>query len=162
MDIANTRDRIWLNMHNTERMAKYFSRRSRQLEKKHNWLTFPLILIPALAIFVLQLEWQYKFEASSIILLIAAVLELTLLHFGSGQDVKAAKYMSNQSAKLSNDWKKLWIDQGRDNIVEWIEMLEGQTDQITSESVSYKEKLNEECFEEVEYEFAYKFGEQGA
>lgn len=158
MDMADTRDRIWLNMHNTERMARYFSRRSQQLKMRHKLLTFPVALIPVVAIVVLQFEWQSKYLASSIILLVAAVLELALLHFGSGNDVKAARFMGNQAARLAEDWRRLWIDQKRENIVQWVEVLERQTSQITSEGVSYDEKLNEECFEEVEYEFAYKFG----
>ena len=72
--------------------------------------------------------------------------------------MKAAKIIGNQSARLAEDWRLFWIDQERNNIVQWIESLERQTVQITAEGVSYKEGLNDECFEEVEHEFSYKFG----
>ena len=158
MEMRNPRDRIWLNMHNTERMARYFSRRSEQLEMRHKMLTFPIALIPIVAIAILQFEWESKYLAASVILLIAAVLELALIHFGSGGDVKAAKIMGNQAARLAEEWRRLWVDQRRDSLVQWIELLEGQTSQITAEGISYRKRLNDECFEEVEYEFAYKFG----
>lgn len=157
MDTRNPRDRIWLHMHDTERMTRYYSQRSRQLDNKHKLLTYPVALLPVLAIFVLQTEWDQKYLTASLVLLVAAAVELALLHFGTGGDIKAAKIMANQTARLAEEWRRLWIDQRRDNIVQWIELLEGQTEQITSESISYKEKLNQKCFDEVEHEFAYKF-----
>ena len=157
MDVSNPRDRIWLNMHNTERMARYFSRRSRQLELRHKTFTFFVAVIPVIAIAILQLDWENKHVVASGVLTAAAVIEIALIHFGSGGDVKAAKVIGNQAARLAEDWRLLWIDQGRNNIVQWIESLERQTVQITAEGVSYKEDLNDECFEEVEHEFSYKF-----
>lgn len=158
MDVSNPRDRIWLNMHNTERMARYFSRRSSQLEMRHKIFTFFVAVIPVIAIAILQLDLEGKYWLASGVLVVAAVIEIALIHFGSGGDVKAAKIIGNQAARLAEDWRLLWIDQKRDNIVQWIELLERQTVQITAEGVSYREELNDECFEEVEHEFSYKFG----
>ena len=163
MSIQNPRNRIWDNLRNTERMALYYSKRSRQLEKDHKWLTFPNALIPVVAVFVSQQAWESRFWIASIILFAGAVLQLALLHFGSGGDVKAAKIMGNLNAELAQHWKKLWIEQKHINITLQIEMLESIGNQTTTEPIAHhtrkgENRLNTQCAKDVNHALSIQYG----
>lgn len=167
MDIRRPRDRIWDNLRETERLKRYYSRRSRQLDLQHKWLTFPIAAIPVLAVVILQGEGQNRHLTASYMVIIAAILELALLHFGSGGDVKAAKIMGNQTTALAKQWRNLWFNQDRDDIMKWIEAMELLTDRAIDEPISHfkfrgKNYLDIKCAEEVNDVLVRKFGGQEA
>ena len=163
MDMRKPRDRIWRNMLNAKRLSLYYSRRTQQLEKRHKLITFSIALIPVIAIALLQLEWEFKYVAAAALLFVAAVVEVAVIHFGSGGDVKAAKIMANQTTEIAYQWSQLWIDQNRDDIMRWIEMLERATQTITTESISHQKRkgenhLDTQCAEDAKHELTLLFG----
>ena len=158
MDMRTPRDRIWYHMHNTERMSRYYARRSRALAKRHKIYTFLVAAIPVVAIATLGFNWEYKEWLASGILLVAALIEVAVIHFGVGSDVKAARIMGLQAGKLSEQWRKLWLDQERADVLSWIEFLEDQTKHVGIESIPYDNKLSAQCHREVIREFATQFG----
>ena len=158
MDLANSRDRIWNSMHRAERMSRYYSKRSRQLDFRYKVITFVIALIPLAALALYQTEVKYSEWSVPILLSVAGFCEFALIHFGLGGDTKAAKVMANQSTELAQQWRVLWIDQNREDIVKWIESLERQAIAITTESIPYREDVNDECFEETKYVLASQFG----
>ena len=163
MNVSKPKDRIWDNWRESERRARYYSRRSRHLEKQHKWLTFPIALVPVAAVAILQVEWEHKLVVTTVFLTVGAVLELALLHFGSGGDIKAAKIMGNMNTELARQWRKLWIDQKRNNVVQWIEELEALSEQSTAESISHsvrkgENRLSNQCAEETNLALERQFG----
>lgn len=163
MNVKNPKERIWNNLRNAERMSRYYSRRSQQLDSQYKWITFPIAFIPVAALVILQGDWENKYELASIILFVTAVLEVSLLHFRIGGDIKAAKVTANQTTKLAQEWRKLWIDPDRDNIVHLIELLEGITVYATAESIShprflFKNRLRNQCAKDANHALSIQFG----
>lgn len=164
MNIAKPRDRIWFNMLNTERMSRYYSRRYESLKKQHLIFTFIVAVVPVVAIAILQLDLKNKEGVASLILIAAALLEIALIHFGSGGDIKACKVMGNQNAELAKHWRHLWVDQHRPDVLPMIETLESISTQAMSESISHfdwfwaRDKLYNKCAEETNSDFKREFG----
>lgn len=158
MDSRKTRDRLWFGMLNAERMSRYYTRRSEQLDSRYKGITFGIALLPLIALALYQSGLPHTKWIVPVILSVAGFAELALIHFGLGSDTKAAKIMANQTTELAQQWRRLWIDQNRDGIREWIEMLETQEKTITAESIPYREDVNLECAKEAKHGLAIQFG----
>lgn len=158
MDISKPRDRIWYFMHKTERLSRYYSKRTRQLDIRFKLITLALTLIPALALALPQLPWSYPNWLIPTALVLVGLSEMAIIHFGVGGETKAAKIMANQTTELARQWRWLWIHQDRTDVERWSEMLESQLEAAVAEPIPLQKKLNEKSFEETENAFAVQFG----
>ena len=157
MNSTKPRDRIWFNMLNAERMYRYYSRRSQQLDARYKRITYGITVIPLVAFALFGLEWQYANWVASALLFVAGLCEVWIIHEGLGGDIKAAKIMANQTTELAQQWRWLWINQKRADTTRWIEMLERQTQAVTMESIPYREDVSAECAKEAKYGLAVQF-----
>lgn len=160
MDLRKPRHRIWNGLKRTERMSLYYSRRSRQLEKKFKGIVYVLTALPALAFGLAQFDWEIPNWVIPLVLVLVGIAQIAVIHYGVGNDIKAAKIMAHQSRELASQWRELWINQDRPNITQWIDVLERQAIVLTTEEIEYDEEVNDECFEEVEDALAAQFGGQ--
>ena len=111
MDTRNPRDRIWINMHDTERLSLYYSRRSEKLVSRQNRITFAATAVLIVAIGLFQIEWEYAIELASGLLFIAGFCEAAIIHFRTGEDIKAARIKASLASEVAYQWRLLWIDQ---------------------------------------------------
>ena len=169
MNISNASDRIWHNLRNMERLSRYYSRRSRQLEIRQKIISFVVVVPLLIAVGLFQTGWENAAEITSALLFVTGICEAAIIHFGLGGDIKAAKIASNQTGELAQQWRKLWIDQHRADIVQWIDVLESLTVRATSEIISHptvnlkrKNYLDIECAKEAKHALQRQFGKQEA
>ncbi len=108
MNIRDYRDRVWYNFQNAERASRYYSRLSDKLQTRHKIVTFILAVAPVAAIAMLQSDWDIKQVLVAFILYLVAIIELALIHFDLGGNVKAARIMNVESDRVANQWRKLW------------------------------------------------------
>ena len=163
MDIRNPRDRIWDNLRNAERLSLYYSRRSEQLATRQRRITFVVAFPLLISVALFQLDWNHAIWVALSLLFVTGVCEAAIIHFRIGEDIKASKIKSNQATEVAYQWRKLWIDQNRDNIVLWVELLERMTQQITTESISHSKHrgtnpLNTKCAEDANHALSAQFG----
>lgn len=157
MNKPNLRKKIWKLMHKTERLSRYYSKRTRQLDTRFKLVTYALTVIPALALALPQFPW-YPDWITPAALIGVGVCEIAVIHFGIGGDSKAAKVMANQTTELARQWRWLWNHQDRSDTERWSEMLESQLEASVAESIPLHKNTNDESFEETERELAIQFG----
>ena len=163
MNIRQPRDRIWTNTHNAERLSLYYSRRAEQLAKRQRQITFAVSVPLIVAVALLQLNWAYAFQLVSGLLFLTGLCEAGIIHFRVGEDIRVAKVKAIQANEVAYQWRLLWIDQNRGDIVQWIELLERMNQQITAESILHSKKkgenhLDNKCAEDAKHALAIQFG----
>ncbi len=158
MNTRIPRDKIWYFMHKTERLSRYFSKRTRQLDKRFKLITYVLTAIPALALALPQFDWTYPDWLIPAILVAVGLCEIAVINFGLGGDTKAARIMANQTTALARQWRWLWTNQDRADVAQWSEMLESQLDAAVAESIPLQKSVNDESYEETERALAIQFG----
>ena len=158
IDIRDYRDRVWYHFQNAERASRYYSRLSHKLQTKHRIVTFVLSVAPVAAIALLQSDWQTKQVIAAVILWSVAIIELALIHFDLGGNVKAARIMNVEADRAANQWRKLWYNVDIEEPTAWVDYLEEQTRYMGgSEAIAYDRKLNEQCAREINHEFTQQF-----
>lgn len=158
MDMSKPRDRIWYNMLDLNRMARYYSRRSGQLEKLYKGVALVVALIPLVVLGMYQLKWVHATLVGPIVLFAVGLAEFAIIHYDFGGNVKSAKIKSNQSSELAGQWRDLWIEQDRPNRDKWMESLERQKNALMTESIPFSKRLNDKCAKEVKIELPKQFG----
>ncbi len=159
------RNRIWDKMIDTERMSRYYARRAESLNRKHMCLSFLTSVLIILAIACYQIDIIDKIGpvVAFVLLVAVSLFQVYLLHYAPSIDRKAASVMSLQSGKLTEQWRKLWIDHESDNgqnMGLWVEFLEDQTKHIATTIIPYDECANQQCNKEARDEIGRQFGNQ--
>ena len=146
------RKRIWDNWHRSERMSRYYSKRARQISVRFKFFTFGIALVPIFALFLAQSELPYPHWLIPILLSAVGFAQFALIHYELGGDAKAAKIMANQTTELAQQWRDVWNNPDCVDILPWVDKLERHALAITTESIPYREDVNNECFDETENE----------
>ena len=146
MNITNTSDRIWLHLLNTERLTRYYSKRSKQLESRQRWVAFSVAIPIFVSLWLYQSDWDGTNTLASILLFFTGIFEAAVIRFGTGGDVKAAKIVSIQTNELAQQWRRLWRNQHRSDIEQWVDVLEVLTIRATSEQISPSRNLKGENY----------------
>ena len=162
VDSRTYEKRVWDNYLNTERAAKYYSRWSHILDRRHKFIAFSTAVISIMTIGILQTDFigdeETKKFAVAFLLLVIGGIELALIHFDFAGNVKVARIYTAEAARLASEWRRLWY--AYPNAQEqsyWVNSLETQTRQIALESIGFNKKLSEQCAQEVSDEFKRRF-----
>ena len=177
MNARNVRRKIWTQMHNVERLSIYYSRRSEELVKFQNIITLGVTLSLAAVLGLYQLSGSptepedlvfsfivdFAGVAAPVLLFVTGLVEVVIIHLKIGEDIKAAKIKASLAGEVSFQWRRLWDDQYRHDVVQQIELLDRMTHQITAESIWNRKhkgvnRLDERSAEEAKHALAIEFG----
>ena len=158
MDVRNSSDRIWYNMINAERMHRYYSGQTKILKRRYSISSFLIIVLPILVLMIYQLDIQFSNWIIALLLLFISTCGAIVFHFGLARDASVCEIMANQSGKLSEQWRRLWLDQNRHDLESWIRFLEEQTNHLGINVVPYNKDLNNKAAKETLDEYVSQFG----
>ncbi|MDE0144083.1 MAG: hypothetical protein OXI80_19505 [Caldilineaceae bacterium] len=157
-------DRIWDQMHHALRLGKYYSELSFNLRKRYMWWSLFIISAPILALALVQIiPAEISNWAISILLLSVSLVEGYIAQSNLRGDISASRVMGVQFHKLAEKWRLLWIQQEREDIEEWIELLEDLTHHLKVEHLSSRDvNLNNQAMEDANYDYEQQFPETDA
>ncbi len=176
MDANEVAERIWDQMHDSLRKGKYYSELSLQYRKRYKWIALGINSAPLIALASVQLApfltssnesgsgQRDPFEISgwivSLILLLVSLAEGYIAQSNLRGDISASRIMGVQFHKLAERWRILYFHQDRENIVEWVELLDDLTNHMAVEHLEIRNSdLNEQCMKDANYELSQRFGE---
>ena len=152
-------DRIWDQMHHAFRRGRYYSELSFKLRKKYMWWSFGIFAAPVLALaFVQLIPGEFGKWAVSFLLLFVSIVEVYFALSNLRGDISASRIMGVQFHKLAERWRLLYIEHDREDIVEWIELLEDLTNHMAVEHLESRDPdLNIQSMKDANYEFEQQF-----
>lgn len=158
MDARNLSDRIWFGLSETKRKAYYYSDLYGRLEKIYRVINYFSLIAPAIAVLILQTDWEGREWGVAALLFIVSTLQAYILHFNLISDATASRIMGNQFGKLAEKWRLLWIYQDWKEPERWVDHLEDLTDHVTFEHLStFRKNLyletQQEAYDELEGQF---------
>ena len=162
MNVREPHDRIWDQMHHALRKGRYYSELSFRLRKKYMWWSFGIFAAPVIALSFVQLTPSSTSNiAIPVLFLFVSIVEVYFALSNLRGDISASRIMGVQFHKLAERWRLLYFQYDREDIVEWIELLEDLTNHIAVEHLESRDPdLNIQSMEDANYEFTQQFGEE--
>ena len=142
------REQVWLGILDTERLTRYYQRKSDHLRRINNWLSFAMAISSTAA--MASLIAQVPELLASVLLLLAGGLALWLRQFDYSGKATAANLFCDQYVALAVEWRRLWY--GADAAEDDIYALQKRQSRITLGygDLAVDRSLNLECEEEAD------------
>ena len=142
------REQVWLGILDTERLARYYQRKSDRLRRRNAWLSFSLIISSTAA--MASLVSQFPELLASVFLLLVVGLALWLRQWDYSGKATAANLFCDQYVALAVEWRRLWY--GGDATEDDIYALQERQFRITLGygDLAADRSLNLECEKEAD------------